>query len=76
MVISSGVPLESVLIKENAEIISLKQTPKQWAEKIIKMDVSQRKDVTEIIKEKGYDIKENAKKLEEKYIQLLNKQTN
>ena len=27
-VISSGVPLESVLIKENAEIISLKQTPK------------------------------------------------
>ena len=70
-VISSGVPLESVLIKENTEIISLKQTPKQWAEKIIKMDVSQRKDVSDIIKQKGYDIKENAQKLQEKYIQLL-----
>ena len=70
-VISSGVPLESILIKENAEVISLKQTPKQWAEKIIKIDVSQRKDVSDIIKQKGYDIKENAQKLEEKYIQLL-----
>lgn len=70
-VISDGVPAESILVKENVEVISLKENAEQWAEKIVKIDVSQRKDVSEIIKEKGYDIKENARKLEDKYIELL-----
>lgn len=70
-VISDGVPAESILVKENVEVISLKENAEQWAEKIVKIDVSQRKDVSEIIKEKGYDIKENARKLEDKYIELV-----
>ena len=75
-VISDGVPKESVLVPENTEIISLKKSPKIWANKILKLDTGNRREVSETIINAGYDIKENAKKLEEKYIQLLNKQTN
>ena len=72
-VISDGVPAEAVLIPENVTIISLKKSAEQWAQKILEIKDFQRKDVSEIIKEKGYDIEVNAKKLEEKYTQLLYK---
>lgn len=70
-VISDGVPAESILVKENVKVISLKENAEQWANKILEIKNFERKDVSEIIKEKGYDIKENAKKLEEKYRELL-----
>lgn len=69
--ISNGVPGESILVKENVEVISLKKNPEYWAHKIIAMRDFERKDVSKTIKVKGYDIKENAKKLEEKYKELL-----
>ena len=72
-VISDGVPAEAVLIPENVTIISLKKSAEQWAQKILEIKNFQRKNVSEVIKEKGYDIKENARKLEEKYTQLLKK---
>ena len=72
-IISDGVPEEAVLIPENVTIISLKKRAKEWAQKITEIKDFQRKDVSAIIKEKGYDIKENAHKLEEKYTQLLYK---
>lgn len=72
-VISDGVPIESILVEENVEVISLKENAELWADKILKIQNFERKDVSNIIKEKGYDIKENAKKLEEKYTQLLYK---
>ena len=70
-VISDGVPAESILVKENVKVISLKENAEQWANKILEIKNFERKDVSEIIKEKGYDIKENAKKLEKKYRELV-----
>lgn len=70
-VISDGVPAESILVKENVQVISLKENAEQWANKILEIKNFERKDVSKTIKEKGYDIKENAKKMEEKYRELL-----
>ena len=70
-VISDGVPAESILVKENVKVISLKENAEQWANKILEIKNFERKDVSDIIKQKGYDIKENAKKLEEKYRELV-----
>ena len=70
-VISDGVPVESVLVKDNVTIIPLKDNAKHWAKKILEINLSERKDVSEMIKKSGYDIKENAKKLEEKYKELV-----
>ena len=70
-VISDGVPAESILVKENVQVISLKENAEQWANKILEIKNFERKDVSDIIKQKGYDIKENAKKLEKKYRELL-----
>lgn len=72
-VISDGVPVESVLIKENVTIIPLKENAKHWAKKILEINLSERKDVSEMIKKSGYDIKENAKKLEKKYLEFINR---
>lgn len=70
-VISNGIPEEAVLVRENVTVISLKENANVWAERILALDLSDRKDVSEIIIRKGYDIKENAKKLENKYLDLL-----
>ena len=70
-VISDGVPAESILVKENVKVISLKENAEQWANKILEIKNFERKDVSDIIKQKGYDIKENAKKLEKKYRELV-----
>lgn len=70
-VISDGVPAESILVKENVKVISLKENAEQWANKILEIKNFERKDVSKTIKEKGYDIKENAKKLEKKYRELV-----
>jgi len=71
-VISDGVPTESILIPENVTVIPLKNSAQQWAEKIAEINNFERKNVATLIKEKGYDIKENAQKLEKKYKELIN----
>ena len=70
-VISDGVPTESILIPENVTVIPLKNSAQQWAEKIAEIHNFERKNVADLIKEKGYDIKENAQKLEKKYKELI-----
>ena len=70
-VISDGVPTESILIPENVTVIPLKNSAQQWAEKIAEINNFERKNVADLIKEKGYDIKENAQKLEKKYKELV-----
>lgn len=72
-VISDGIPHEAVLVPENVTVISLREQAETWAEKILALDLSGRKDVSDIIMARGYDIKENAKKLENKYVDLLEK---
>ncbi len=70
-VISDGVPQESILIPENVTVIPLKNSAQQWAEKIAEINNFERKNVATLIKEKGYDIRENAQKLEKKYKELI-----
>lgn len=53
--------------------ITLSESSSKWAEKIIDgQNKFTRKDMTEELKDSGYDIKEEAKKLEDKYFELLN----
>lgn len=68
--ISDGVPSEGILVENLVEVISLKRSPKEWAEIILQNLEYERKDVSDIIRAKGYDIRANAKKLEEKYLEL------
>lgn len=72
-VISDGIPQEAILVPESVTVVSLKQNARYWAEEITKLKFNLRKDVSGIILQKGYDIKENARKLEEKYFQLYSK---
>ncbi len=69
--ISDGVPIESILINENVEVISLKKSPKFWAEQIYKSINHKKQDLSKIIIESGYDINLNVKILENKYLELL-----
>lgn len=74
-VISDGIPEEAVLVPENVTVIPLRKTAGEWADEIVALDLSNRKDVSEIIRAQGYDIKDNAYKLENKYLELLQKAT-
>jgi glycosyltransferase involved in cell wall biosynthesis len=60
-VISDGVPVESVLVKENVQVISLKENAEQWANKILEIKNFERKDVSEIIKKKAMTSKKTPK---------------
>ena len=65
---TEGVPIKKGLL---VLLNYLKENAEQWANKILEIKNFERKDVSKTIKEKGYDIKENAKKLEEKYRELV-----
>lgn len=73
-IISSAITKE-VKITDLVQFISLEKSPKYWAEEICKVELQGRnliKDkVIGQIKEQGYDIKENAKKLEKIYEKLV-----
>ena len=61
-----GIPKIAKMLK-NFEFISLKSTPKEWAE-IINSKEHNRKNNEKEIKDSGYDIKEESKKLEQFFI--------
>ena len=71
----SDVITKEVKLTDLVQFVSLEESPKQWAEKIEKIKIQDRnliKDkVINQIKEKGYDIKENAKRLEKIYEDLM-----
>lgn len=69
--VSEGIPEEAILVKENVRVVSLKKKPLEWAEQITKDSAYDRKDVSQMIKQKSYDIKQNATSLVEKYLELL-----
>lgn len=71
--ISDGIPKESILIPENVTVISLKESAVNWANKIQLENTFDKKNVMQKIIDKGYDINKNVKILENKYVQLLQK---
>lgn len=59
---------------DNLEFIPLSASPEDWATEILtNIENHQRKVHTNEIKKSGYDIKEEAKKLEKKYINRLSR---
>lgn len=72
-VVSDGIPKEALLIPENVTVISLKDSAIQWANTIQALNAFDKKDVSQIIRAKGYDIDSNVQILEEKYMSLLRK---
>ena len=69
-VASSGVPFE-VNLTGNIKYISLDTSASEWAEEILKLHIPERKDNTEIITEKGYNIKKEAENLVKLYHGLV-----
>lgn len=71
--ISDKVPRECILT-ENVEILNLSDSAVKWAHDINKYkDGYIRRNTIEEIRDSGYDIKNNAKKLEEFYFNEINK---
>lgn len=70
VLISDNVSLEAKLT-EYLEYFSLDKSPKEWAEKVLEYKKwYERKDVSELIKEKGYSIEYSAKVLEKIYLEI------
>lgn len=68
-VISDGVPSQCIMT-ENVEVIPLAEDADLWAEKVLTYKSYERKDMYEEIVSAGFDIKANAKELEEFYTAL------
>ena len=66
---------KDVKVTELVEFMSLSDSPDKWADKIINTELKDRSNAEYIeqVKKSGYDIKENAKRLEELYTNLYNK---
>ncbi len=72
-IISDTIP-EDCLLTENIEVISLDKSAGEWAQEVLKYaDGYERRDTFADIAAAGFDIKENAKWLEEFYINEHNK---
>lgn len=67
-VISNTIPKDGVLT-DDVTCISLAQSPVVWADEILKYQEYKRTNNKEIIKKANYDIKNNAKILEQFYIE-------
>jgi glycosyltransferase involved in cell wall biosynthesis len=68
-IVSEAIP-EEAYVTDLIERENLSSPPSKWASKILKYaNGYERKDTSEIIKSKGYDIDESAKRLEEFYIE-------
>lgn len=73
--IFSNTITEEVAITENVKFLDLKKSSSEWAKEVIcilKQSVA-RKNMYEEITNKGYNIKIEAKKLQEKYIEMYEK---
>ncbi len=56
------------LITKNAIMMSLKQSPAEWAEQVLRFAALPREDAYEVIVQSGFDIKKNAEELQEFYL--------
>ena len=67
-IISDGVPIECK-ITDLVEVMPLSEHAEAWANKLLELRKNQRKNTFEQIKTAGFDIAENAKKLQQFYIE-------
>ena len=56
------------LITKNAIMMSLKQSPEEWAEQVLRFADLPREDTYDVIVQSGFDIKKNAEELQEFYL--------
>lgn len=69
--ISNHVPIECIVTK-NVSIISLDESPQKWADIILeKINEFKRLSVNESIINAGFDINENARKLQKSYLEMV-----
>lgn len=72
--VSNNVPKEVVIYPNLIDFASLKDSPKKWAEKIMKLykfnSNRKRIDITDL-KKSGYDIKTSSKKLQDFYLSKI-----
>lgn len=62
---------KTVKISEYVTYLNIKENPKKWAEEIVKNSRNyERKNMQDVMKSNGYDIKELAKNMEECYQKL------
>ena len=69
-IISDQVPPQCA-ITENVEIISLQQSPQQWAERLLTYQNIQKQNTYETIVKQNFDIKANAQWLQQFYLEEL-----
>lgn len=62
---------ETIIVPDNVELHSLKESPKQWADAILRNWPYSRKDATDILKDRGWDIATSVNWLENYYLQLV-----
>lgn len=70
-VVSKGVPVPDILGER--KVLSLDETNERWAEEIIKPIEKNRADTENTLKNAGYNIREEAKKLQIFYIETYSK---
>lgn len=69
----SSAMTKEIKILSTTNFIDLNLSAEKWADKIVKdYEKFERKDVSNEFENNGFDIKKEAKKLEEKYFELLN----
>ncbi len=68
-VFTSDTITREVALTNDIEFLSIKESPDYWANRILSSVPYERKDNYDLIKEKGYDIEENARKLQEFYLE-------
>jgi len=73
--ISTGIPIECA-ITENVKALSLKESVDAWSEQILEMAKIPRINTYSQISAAGFDICENAKKMQELYLNIINKELN
>lgn len=69
-VVSDRVPKECVKTKDLVSFLPLEAGAERWAEQILNSAQAERKDTSVQIKESGFDIRENAAKLQQFYLDV------
>lgn len=70
-IFASDVITREVELTDDITFLPLDKSPEFWADQIIKAIPYERKDNSEVIKAKGYDVVENAKRLENFYLKQV-----